>query len=109
MDNCVQYSEYLANSHPILYNNKKGIGVISMDKYYSYTDFLRAVGQYPQATESEKLLNDIYLDLFLGRLQRLQRIDQLKKLIDMSLDQRNEQAFYKYANEICELQKEMNE
>lgn len=109
MDKNVQYSENIANSHAFLYNNEKGIGVISMDKYYSYTDFLRAVGQYPQETESEKLLNDIYLDLFLGRLQRLQRIDQLKKLIDMSLDQRNEQAFYKYAQEFCGLQKEINE
>ena len=92
-----------------MYNSKKGIGVISMDKYYSYTDFLRAVGQYPPETESEKLLNDIYLDLFLGRLQRLQRIDQLKKLIDMSLDQRNEQDFYQYSEEFGELQKEINE
>ena len=92
-----------------MYNSKKGIGVISMDKYYSYTDFLRAVGQYPPETESEKLLNDIYLDLFLGRLQRLLRIDQLKKLIDMSLDQRNEQDFYQYSEEFSELQKEINE
>ena len=92
-----------------MYNNEKGSGVISMDKYYSYTDFLRAVGQYPPTTESEKLLNDIYLDLFLGRLQRLQRIDQLKELIDTSLDQRNEQAFYEYCEECSALQKEISE
>ena len=92
-----------------LYNSKKGIGVISMDKYYSYTDFLRAVGQYPKEIESEKLLNDIYLDLFLGRLQRLQRIDQLKKLIDISLDERNEQAFNQYCEELHYLQEEIKE
>lgn len=92
-----------------LYNSKKGIGVISMDKYDSYTDFLRAVGQYPKEMESEKLLNDIYLDLFLGRLQRLQRIDQLKKLIDIALDERNEQAFNQYCEELHYLQEEIKE
>ena len=57
-----------------------------MDKYYSYTDFIKAVGSYQHVNESEKLLNDIYLDLFLNRMQRLQRIEQLKDLIDNALD-----------------------
>ena len=103
IQNILQIGEFF------LYNNKKGIGVISMDKYYSYTDFLRAVGQYPKEMESEKLLNDIYLDLFLGRLQRLQRIDQLKELIDITLDERNEQAFNQYCEELYYLQEEMKE
>lgn len=77
-----------------------------MDKYYSYTDFLKAVGHYQHANESEKLLNDIYFDLFLNRLQRLQRIEQLKNLIDNALDERNEKDFYLYAQELCELQED---
>lgn len=77
--------------------------MISMDKYYSYTDFLRAVGHYQQETESEKLLTDIYVDLFLNRLQRIQRIERLEELIDIALDQRNEEAFLAYTKELNEL------
>ncbi|MEO4054217.1 IDEAL domain-containing protein [Solibacillus sp. CAU 1738] len=80
-----------------------------MDKYYSYTDFLRAVGQYSHKNQCEQLLSDIYLDLFLNRLQRLYRIEQLKMLIDTSLDQKNEAAFYEYASELKELQEQPNE
>lgn len=75
-----------------------------MDKYYSYTDFLRAVGQSPHQKECEKLLNDIYLDLFLNRLLRLQRIEQLNELIDASLDQRNEEGFLIFSAQLNELQ-----
>ncbi|WP_097147772.1 IDEAL domain-containing protein [Ureibacillus acetophenoni] len=75
-----------------------------MDKYYSYTDFLKAVGQYQHANESEKLLNDIYMDLFLNGIQRMQRIEELKHLIDKALDERDEKAFYTYAEELNELQ-----
>ncbi|KGR80592.1 IDEAL domain-containing protein [Ureibacillus manganicus] len=78
-----------------------------MDKYYSYTDFLKAVGQYQHANESEKLLNDIYLDLFLNRIQRMQRIEELKHLIDTALDERNRNAFHLYAEELSELQESM--
>jgi uncharacterized protein YpiB (UPF0302 family) len=78
-----------------------------MDKYYSYTDFLKAVGQYQHANESEKLLNDIYLDLFLNRIQRMQRIEELKHLIDTALDERDRKAFQMYAVELNELQESM--
>lgn len=74
-----------------------------MDKYYSYTDFLRAVGQADSVNEDEKLLNDIYLDLFLNRLLRLQRIEVLKELIDQSLDTLDETNFYDYTSELNEL------
>lgn len=74
-----------------------------MDKYYSYTDFLKAVSQQSTEHHAEKLLNEIYLDLFISRLQRMQRIEKLKLLIDTSLDQKNEQAFYSYTTELKEL------
>lgn len=86
-----------------IYTIEKGIGVISMDKYYSYTDFLRAVGQVDSVNEDEKLLNDIYLDLFLNRLLRLQRIEVLKELVDQSLDALDETDFYNYSLELNEL------
>lgn len=78
-----------------------------MDKYFSYTDFLKAVGQYPKVREEEKLLNEIYLDLFLNRLQRLHRIDQLEVLIDEALDQHDAQAFYAYTAELGEIKENL--
>ncbi|MEK4629831.1 MAG: IDEAL domain-containing protein [Solibacillus sp.] len=74
-----------------------------MDKYYSYTDFLKAVGQQSADNQAEKLLNEIYLDLFLNRLQRMYRIEQLKILIDTSLDQKDEHQFIAYTSELKEL------
>lgn len=78
--------------------------MISMDKYYSYTDFLRAVGQSKRVNSAEKLLSEIYLDLFLNRLQRIQREQQLVELIDATLDQRDKEAFYLFTEELKELQ-----
>lgn len=77
-----------------------------MDKYYSYTDFLKAVGQYPRLSESDQILNEIYLDLFLNGLLRQQRISQLESLIDMSLDVKDEQAFKLYSSELLKLKEE---
>lgn len=72
----------------------------SLDKYYSYTDFLKAVGQSKRVDEAEKLLNEIYLDLFLNRIQRIHREEQLMVLIDRTLDERDEKAFHLYASEL---------
>ncbi len=77
--------------------------MVSMDKYYSYTDFLKAVGQQSTEYQAEKLLNEIYLDLFISRIQRIYRIEQLKLLIDTSLDQMDEQSFISYTDELKEL------
>ena len=79
-----------------------------MDKYFSYTDFLKAVGQYPKVREEEKLLNEIYLDLFLNRLQRMHRISQLEVLINGALDSYDAEAFYAYAAELKEIKENLN-
>ncbi|OEC02876.1 hypothetical protein GY31_07495 [Lysinibacillus sphaericus] len=76
-----------------------------MDKYYSYTDFLKAVGQSKKVDEAEKLLNEIYLDLFLNHIQRMHREEQLMVLIDRTLDERDEKAFHLYAAELEALHK----
>ena len=76
-----------------------------MDKYYSYADFLNSFGKNVEdVQQQEQLLNDIYLDLFLNRLNRLHRIEKLYELIDASLDERNEQQFYSYTEELLILQ-----
>ncbi|MFC9541752.1 IDEAL domain-containing protein [Lysinibacillus sp. NPDC056959] len=80
-----------------------------MDKYYSYTDFLKAVGQTKKVDEAEKLLNEIYLDLFLNHIQRKHREEQLMVLIDRALDDKDENAFHLYANELVALHQETTE
>ena len=78
-----------------------------MDKYYSYADFLNSFGKNVEdVQQQEQLLNDIYLDLFLNRLNRLHRIDKLYELIDASLDERNREQFYTYTEELLILQSE---
>jgi uncharacterized protein YpiB (UPF0302 family) len=75
-----------------------------MDKFYSYADFLNGFGQNVEEAQQEQLLNEIYLDLFLNRLSRLHRQEQLQVLIDIALDERDQQSFYKLTEELRELQ-----
>lgn len=77
-----------------------------MDKFYSYTDFLRAINQTSQHNDAEKLLNEIYLDLFLQRLQREHRLDMLRQAIDEALQRRDERAFKEHTSEYIALQAE---
>lgn len=77
-----------------------------MDKFYSYTDFLRAINQTSQHNDAEKLLNEIYLDLFLQRLQREHRLDTLRQAIDEALQRRDERAFKEHTSEYIALQAE---
>ncbi|GLC87779.1 IDEAL domain-containing protein [Lysinibacillus piscis] len=80
-----------------------------MDKQYSYTDFLRAVGHSNEVDEAEKLLDEIYLDLFLNHIQRIHRQEQLIALIDVALDNRDKQSFQQYAAELQMLREETTE
>lgn len=77
---------------------------MEMDKQYSYADFLRAMGQTGKESSSEKLLNEIYLDMFLNIIHREQSSYRLLDLIDESLDQRDQVAFMKYTNALHQLQ-----
>jgi len=80
-----------------------------LDKYYSYTDFLKAVGQSKKVDEAEKLLNEIYLDLFLNHIQHMHREEQLMVLIDRALDEKDEKAFHLYAHELTALRQAARE
>ncbi|WP_026022960.1 IDEAL domain-containing protein [Paenisporosarcina sp. TG20] len=77
-----------------------------MDKYYSYADFLKAMGRNQTVSEAEKLLKDIYMDLFLNHVHREQRKDRLLTLIDGALDQKDVGSFVVYTNELRQLQHE---
>lgn len=77
-----------------------------MDKYYSYADFLKAMGRNQTVNEAEKLLNEIYMDLFLNHVHREQRKERLLVLIDASLDRKDKVSFVEYTNELSQLQQE---
>ncbi|HSP20871.1 MAG TPA: IDEAL domain-containing protein [Planococcus sp. (in: firmicutes)] len=71
-----------------------------MENYYSYADFMKAMAQTKKVTEAEKLLNDIYLDLFLKHVHRSQQEEQLMNLIDEALDNNDREAFNTYSEQL---------
>ena len=77
---------------------------MEMDKQYSYADFLKAIGQTGKLSSAEKLLNEIYLDMFLNIIHREQSSGRLLKLIDEALDRKDQVAFEEYTNALLQLQ-----
>ncbi|WP_391203421.1 IDEAL domain-containing protein [Psychrobacillus sp. L4] len=75
-----------------------------MDKQYSYADFLKAMGQTGKESSAEKLLNEIYLDMFLNIIHREQSSYRLLRLIDEALDQKDQAKFMKYTKALQQLQ-----
>ena len=75
-----------------------------MDKQYSYADFLKAIGQTGKLNSADKLLNEIYLDMFLNIIHREQSSGRLLKLIDDALDRKDQVAFEEYTNALLQLQ-----
>ena len=47
-----------------------------MENNYSYAEFLKAVGKNSSSLQAEKLLNEIYMDLFLKHIHREQTKEQ---------------------------------
>lgn len=74
-----------------------------MENYYSYADFMKAMAQTKKITEAEKLLNEIYLDLFLKHVHRSQQEDRLMALIDQALDNKDREAFDMYTAQLNSL------
>ena len=100
------FKKHLQLHRLFTYNRKKAFEVIAMDKYYSYADFLKAMGRNQTVSEAEKLLNEIYMDLFLNHVHREQRKERLLVLIDVSLDRKDKVSFVEYTNELSQLQQE---
>ncbi|MCK1998262.1 IDEAL domain-containing protein [Psychrobacillus psychrodurans] len=74
-----------------------------MDKQYSYADFLKAMGQTGNESSAEKLLNEIYLDMFLNIIHREQSSNRLFALIDEALDRKDMAAFLEYTTALHQL------
>ncbi|MFD1926976.1 IDEAL domain-containing protein [Sporosarcina siberiensis] len=72
-----------------------------MENNYSYAEFMKAVGRNSSSIEAEKLLNEIYMDLFLNRIHREQTKERLMVLINHSLDCLDEQSFLKYSDQLA--------
>ena len=75
-----------------------------MDKYYSYTDFLKAMSDTGTESSSVTLLQEIYLDMFLDHIHRDQLMERLYHLIDVALDAGDQEKFMTYTNQLNELQ-----
>ncbi|BAQ08655.1 ideal domain protein [Bacillus sp. OxB-1] len=80
-----------------------------MENNYSYAEFLKAVGKNSSSLQAEKLLNEIYMDLFLKHIHREQTKKRLVQLIDDALDRRDEKAFLLYTESLAKLEDQENE
>ncbi|WP_431312281.1 IDEAL domain-containing protein [Sporosarcina oncorhynchi] len=75
-----------------------------LENNYSYAEFLKAVGKNSSSLQAEKLLNDIYMDLFLNHIHREQTKKRLLALIDLALDEKNESAFKEFTDELLRVE-----
>ncbi|QTD42828.1 IDEAL domain-containing protein [Sporosarcina sp. Te-1] len=75
-----------------------------MENNYSYTEFLKAVGKNSSTLHAEKLLNEIYMDLFLNHIHREQTKKRLLELIDTALDNRDVCAFERHTDELLKME-----
>lgn len=78
-----------------------------MEKSYSYAEFMKAVGRNSSSIHAEKLLNEIYMDLFLKRIHREQVRKRLMQLIDEALDYEDEGKFLTYSEQLIKIEDEI--
>lgn len=74
-----------------------------MENNYSYAEFLKAVGKNSLSLQAERLLDQIYLDLFLKHIHREQTKKRLLELIDFALDHTDRSAFQMYSEALQKL------
>ena len=74
-----------------------------MENNYSYAEFLKAVGKNSSSMHAEKMLNDIYIDLFLKHIHREQTRARLLTEIDIALDGQDEETFYQLTDSLLKL------
>lgn len=75
-----------------------------MENNYSYAEFLKAVGKNSSSMQAEKMLNDIYIDLFLNHIHREQTRTRLLEEIDMALDRNDKPTFMHLTNMLRQLE-----
>lgn len=77
-----------------------------MNNNNSYAEFLKAVGNNSTSLEAEKLLNEIYWDLFLQHIHLEQTKARLMILIDDALDQNDKESFDLYTQQLIDFSQE---
>ncbi|WP_153731879.1 IDEAL domain-containing protein [Sporosarcina obsidiansis] len=77
-----------------------------MNNNNSYAEFLKAVGNNSTSLQAEKLLNEIYWDLFLQHIHWEQTKARIMNLIDDALDRHDEEAFQTYTQQLSEFTQE---
>lgn len=76
-----------------------------MEKKYSNAEFMKVVRKNSSTLHAEKMLNEIYMDMFLNRLHREQTRERIEGLVDDALDERDEKKFQKYAKQLLAFDK----
>lgn len=73
---------------------------------YRYSQHNSPNNEHPlsQGLQGQDLLNDLYMDMFLQHLLADQQIRLLREAIDVALDERDEEAFKRYTEELLQLQ-----
>ncbi|MDV6378401.1 IDEAL domain-containing protein [Sporosarcina sp. GW1-11] len=77
-----------------------------MNNNNSYAEFLKAVGNNSTSLQAEKLLNEIYWDLFLQHIHREQTQARIMNLIDDALDRNDKEAFELYTQKLLDFSEE---
>ncbi|ARK21015.1 IDEAL domain-containing protein [Sporosarcina sp. P26b] len=77
-----------------------------MNNNNSYAEFLKAVGNNSTSLQAEKLLNEIYWDLFLQHIHWEQTQARIMTLIDEALDQNDKDAFDLYTQQLLDISQE---
>jgi len=75
-----------------------------LEKNYSYAEFMKSVGRNSSSIHAEKILNEIYMDLFLQYIHRKQIRQRLIDVIDCSLDNKNKSEFLKYSTQLLKFE-----
>lgn len=75
-----------------------------MENKYSHVDFMKIVRKNSSTVQAEKLLNDIYMDMFLNRIHREQTRKRIVGLIDKALDQKDEKKFKQYVEQLAKFE-----
>ncbi|WP_432352754.1 IDEAL domain-containing protein [Sporosarcina sp. A2] len=78
-----------------------------MENNYSYAEFLKAVGKNSSSMQAEKMLNDIYIDLFLSHIHREQTRTRLLTEIDAALDRHDQPNFMQLTDSLQELDEKL--
>lgn len=70
---------------------------------HSFKRLLSAISYEEEQARAERLLDEIYLNLFMKHLRQKQQKDRLRLLIDEALDRKDRLAFLAYTEVLREI------